>query len=74
MMRSRCEDRHSLKQSTEIEWRNDREWQAAQVEDILQPSRRGLMLRAQMRKLAVRMKGRLGYQKLRGGRIGWLAD
>lgn len=74
MRRSRCEDRYSLKQSTEIDWRDDREWQAAQVEDILQPSRRGLMLRAQMRKLAVRMKGRLGYQKLRGGRIGWLAD
>lgn len=57
-----------------MDWRGDREWQAAQVEEILQPSRRRLMLRAQMRKLAVRTKGRLGYQKLCGGRIGWLAD
>lgn len=57
-----------------MDWRDDREWQAAQVEEILQPSRRRLMLRAQMRKLAVRTKGRLGYQKLCGGRIEWLAD
>lgn len=74
MIRSRCEDGYALKQSTEMDWRDDREWQAAQAEDNLQPSRGRLMLRAQMRKLAVRTEGGLGYQKLCGGRIGWLAD